>query len=61
MSPKYIILIGLTLTVGSLTGVPFLYGAEKIVTKLGRVNVIILAFFVYFLRFFGYSYIPCVV
>ncbi|CAL8071546.1 unnamed protein product [Orchesella dallaii] len=55
-APKY--LLGLTLTVGSLAGIPFLYGAEKLVAKAGRVNIIALAFLVYFIRFFGYSYIP---
>ncbi|ODM98430.1 Major facilitator superfamily domain-containing protein 6 [Orchesella cincta] len=55
-APKY--LLGLTLTVGSLAGIPFLYGAEKLVTKAGRVNIIAFAFIVYFIRFFGYSYIP---
>lgn len=55
-APKY--LLGLTLTVGSLVSVPFLYGAENMVARVGRVNIIISAFFFYFIRFFGYSYIP---
>ncbi|CAG7728467.1 unnamed protein product [Allacma fusca] len=54
-APNY--LLGLTLTTGSLTGVPFLWGAEKIVAKIGRVNVIVIAFVTYFVRFIGYSYV----
>lgn len=46
------------MTVGSLSSVPFLYGAENLVARAGRVNIIALAFIFYFVRFFGYSYIP---
>ncbi|CAG0914709.1 unnamed protein product [Notodromas monacha] len=56
-APNY--LLGMTLTVGSLVGIPFLYGAEKVVAVLGgRVHVIVLAFLVYCARSVGYSYIP---
>lgn len=50
-------LLGLTLTVGSLAGLPFLWSAETLVAKAGRVNILVLAFLLYFVRFFGYSYI----
>ncbi len=53
-------ILGMTLTIGSVVGIPFLYGAESIVNRAGRANVIILAFFIYFARCFGYSYITFV-
>ncbi|PSN42180.1 hypothetical protein C0J52_09859 [Blattella germanica] len=38
-------LLGITVTVGSLSSIPFLYGAGKIMKKFGHVNIIIIAFF----------------
>ncbi|CAG0887735.1 unnamed protein product [Darwinula stevensoni] len=54
-APVY--LLGLTLTVSCVAGVPFLWGAERITERVGRVNIIIAAFFVYLARCYGYSYI----
>lgn len=54
-SPKY--LLGLTLTVGAIVGLPFLYTSEFFVRKFGRVNLLIVAFLFYFFRCLGYSYI----
>lgn len=54
-APTY--LLGVTVTVGTLSSVPFLYGAEKITKKFGHVNIIILAFFAHAGRLMGYSFI----
>ncbi|RWS30693.1 Major facilitator superfamily domain-containing protein 6-like protein [Leptotrombidium deliense] len=54
-APKY--LMGLTLTVGALAGLPVLYKSEFFLEKMGRVNILILSFFVYFVRLYGYSVI----
>ncbi|XP_067134531.1 LOW QUALITY PROTEIN: major facilitator superfamily domain-containing protein 6-like [Centruroides vittatus] len=54
-SPKY--LLGLTLTVGAIVGLPFLYTSDFFVRKFGRVNLLIVAFFFYAIRCIGYSYI----
>ncbi|CAG9859820.1 unnamed protein product [Phyllotreta striolata] len=52
-APNY--LLGITVTVGTLSSVPFLYGAEKITSKVGHVRVIIAAFFAHSIRLTGYS------
>lgn len=54
-APNY--LLGITVTVGTLSSVPFLYGAEKITKKIGHVNVIVIAFFAHAARLMGYSII----
>ncbi|BES92459.1 Major facilitator superfamily domain containing [Nesidiocoris tenuis] len=50
-------LLGITISVGTLSSIPFLYGAEKITKKVGHVNLIVIAFFAHALRLMGYSYI----
>ncbi|XP_017769290.1 PREDICTED: uncharacterized protein LOC108557327 [Nicrophorus vespilloides] len=50
-------LLGVTVTVGTLSSMPFLYGAEKITKKIGHVNIIIIAFFAHSARLMGYSFI----
>lgn len=54
-APNY--LLGITVTVGTISSMPFLYGAEKITKKIGHVNVIIIAFFAHAGRLVGYSFI----
>lgn len=54
-APNY--LLGITVTVGTISSMPFLYGAEKITKKIGHVNVIIIAFFAHAGRLMGYSFI----
>ncbi|XP_059480405.1 major facilitator superfamily domain-containing protein 6-like [Neocloeon triangulifer] len=54
-APNY--LLGLTLTVGTLSSMPFLFGAERITKKVGHVNIIIIAFFSHAARLVGYSMI----
>lgn len=54
-APNY--LLGITVTVGTVSSMPFLYGAEKITKKIGHVNVIIIAFFAHAGRLVGYSFI----
>ncbi|CAH1964458.1 unnamed protein product [Acanthoscelides obtectus] len=48
-------LLGITVTVGTISSIPFLYGAENITKKIGHVNVIIVAFFAQAVRLIGYS------
>ncbi|XP_065202542.1 uncharacterized protein LOC135832927 [Planococcus citri] len=48
-------LLGFTVSVATLSSIPFLYGAEKITHKIGHVNVIVLAFFSHAVRLIGYS------
>ncbi|KAL1493310.1 hypothetical protein ABEB36_011388 [Hypothenemus hampei] len=50
-------LLGVTVTVGTISSLPFLYGAESIANKIGHVNIIILAFFAHAGRLMGYSFI----
>lgn len=54
-APNY--LLGITVTVGTFSSMPFLYGAEKITKKIGHVNIIIVAFFAHAARLMGYSFI----
>lgn len=54
-APNY--LLGITVTVGTISSMPFLYGAEKITKKIGHVNIIIIAFFAHAGRLVGYSFI----
>jgi hypothetical protein len=50
-------LMGLTVTVSCLSGIPFLVLSDVIFRKLGNPNVQILGFIVYAVRLLGYSYI----
>lgn len=52
-APNY--LLGLTVTVGAFIGLPFLYGSEWFVNKIGAVQLLLLALTVYFVRLIGYS------
>ncbi|XP_071527991.1 major facilitator superfamily domain-containing protein 6-like [Panulirus ornatus] len=52
-APNY--LMGLTLTVGSIIGVPVTFTADQIVKKLGCPTIFIISFFAYAIRHFGYS------
>lgn len=54
-APNY--LLGVTVTVGTLSSIPFLYGAENITRCIGHINVIIIAFFAHAARLVGYSII----
>lgn len=54
-APNY--LLGITITVGTVSSIPFLYGAEKITRVFGHVNLIIVAFFSHACRLVGYSFI----
>lgn len=54
-APNY--LLGVTVTVGTISSVPFLYGSDKITGTIGHVHVIVLAFFAYSIRLVGYSLI----
>lgn len=52
-APNY--LLGLTITVGAFVGLPFLYGSEWFVNKIGAVQLLLVALSVYFIRLVGYS------
>lgn len=54
-APNY--LLGITVTVGTISSLPFLYGADNITRKIGHINVIIIAFFAHAVRLVGYSVI----
>ncbi|XP_044256742.1 uncharacterized protein LOC123006376 [Tribolium madens] len=54
-APNY--LLGITVTVGTISSMPFLYGADNITHKMGHITVIIVAFFAHAARLVGYSLI----
>ncbi|RZC39487.1 uncharacterized protein BDFB_000239, partial [Asbolus verrucosus] len=54
-APNY--LLGITVTVGTISSIPFLYGADNITRKVGHINIIIIAFFAHAARLVGYSLI----
>jgi hypothetical protein len=54
-APNY--LLGFTLTVGTVSSIPFLYTAEKITKIFGHVNLIVIAFISHACRLVGYSFI----
>ncbi|KAL1464353.1 hypothetical protein WDU94_004007 [Cyamophila willieti] len=54
-APNY--LLGITVSVGTVSSIPFLYGAENITKQIGHVNIIIVAFFAHAVRLIGYSFI----
>ncbi|RXG59038.1 Major facilitator superfamily domain-containing protein 6-like protein B [Armadillidium vulgare] len=51
-------LMGLTLTVGCLFGIPLLMISTFILKKIGHVNTIAVGFCVYVVRLLGYTFIP---
>ncbi|XP_071534119.1 major facilitator superfamily domain-containing protein 6-like [Panulirus ornatus] len=53
-APNY--LLGLTMTVGCLVGIPVMFVADWVVRMLGRPVIFIISFFTYTLRHFGYAY-----
>ncbi|XP_054708752.1 major facilitator superfamily domain-containing protein 6-like [Uloborus diversus] len=54
-SPKY--MMGLTVTIGSLAGLPFLHYSRYIVSKIGHANLLSIAVFMYMIRGIGCSYL----
>ncbi|XP_021700566.1 uncharacterized protein LOC5566438 isoform X2 [Aedes aegypti] len=54
-APNY--LLGITITVGTVSSIPFLYGAGKITKYVGHVNLIVIAFIAHACRLVGYSLI----
>ncbi|KAJ8871226.1 hypothetical protein PR048_027532 [Dryococelus australis] len=50
------LLIGITLTVGALPAIPFLWSAEKVVEYCGHSNLLITAFTFYIIRYTGLSF-----
>lgn len=47
----------MTVAMGCVVGVPFLYVSDQIVRKVGPVNIIIVSLILNGIRFFGYSFI----
>jgi len=54
-APMY--LLGLTITVGAVISIPFLYISDWLVAKIGRVNVFIIGLLTFCVRYVGYSLI----
>uniref|UniRef100_A0A182LXW2 Major facilitator superfamily associated domain-containing protein n=1 Tax=Anopheles culicifacies TaxID=139723 RepID=A0A182LXW2_9DIPT len=54
-APNY--LLGITITVGTVSSIPFLYGAGRITKIVGHVNLIVIAFIAHACRLVGYSFI----
>uniref|UniRef100_A0A182IT32 Major facilitator superfamily associated domain-containing protein n=1 Tax=Anopheles atroparvus TaxID=41427 RepID=A0A182IT32_ANOAO len=54
-APNY--LLGITITVGTVSSIPFLYGAGHITKVVGHVNLIVIAFIAHACRLVGYSFI----
>ncbi|XP_035775658.1 uncharacterized protein LOC118457866 isoform X1 [Anopheles albimanus] len=54
-APNY--LLGITITVGTVSSIPFLYGAGRITKVVGHVNLIVIAFIAHACRLVGYSFI----
>jgi len=48
---------GLTVSLGCVIGIPFLYVSDSIIRRIGAVNVIVIAFLFYCIRFISYSLI----
>ena len=51
---------GLTMTVAGLASMPFNWWSDAITKRVGHVNVLIIAFFGYAIRYIGYSLIKLV-
>ncbi|XP_063588956.1 major facilitator superfamily domain-containing protein 6-like [Penaeus indicus] len=54
-APNY--LLGLTLTVGCMVGIPVMFIADKVVEMMGRPAIFVLSFVCYAIRHFGYAYL----
>ena len=54
-APMY--LMGLTITVGAAASIPVFFVVDKLVEKVGKINVFIIALFMYSVRYIGYSFI----
>ena len=54
-APMY--LLGLTITVGAVVSIPFLFISDYLVDRIGQSNTFILALLTYSVRYVGYSYI----
>ncbi|XP_069992367.1 major facilitator superfamily domain-containing protein 6-like [Penaeus vannamei] len=54
-APNY--LLGLTLTVGCMVGIPVMFIADKVVEMMGRPAIFVLSFVCYAVRHFGYAYL----
>ncbi|XP_042878928.1 major facilitator superfamily domain-containing protein 6-like [Penaeus japonicus] len=54
-APNY--LLGLTLTVGCVVGIPFMFIADKVVERVGRPAIFFISFVCYAVRHFGYAYL----
>lgn len=54
-APMY--LLGLTITVGAVVSIPFLFVSDYLVNRIGQNNTFIIALLAYSLRYVGYSYI----
>lgn len=50
------VLLGLTLTIGSLPAIPLLWNSERVVEFCGYTNLLITAFIFYIVRYAAYSY-----
>ncbi|XP_018022681.2 major facilitator superfamily domain-containing protein 6 [Hyalella azteca] len=53
-APK--LLIGLTITIGIVPSIPFLFKSERIVNYCGHHHLLMLAFVMYCIRFLGFAY-----
>ncbi|XP_064096936.1 major facilitator superfamily domain-containing protein 6-like isoform X1 [Macrobrachium nipponense] len=51
------VLLGLTLTVGHLVGIPLMFMADKIINKVGRATIFTISFMAYALRHLGYAHL----
>nr|XP_027238503.1 major facilitator superfamily domain-containing protein 6-like [Penaeus vannamei] len=54
-APNY--LLGLTLTVGCMVGIPVMFIADRVVEMMGRPAIFVLSFVCYAVRHFGYAYL----
>ncbi|KAK3883647.1 hypothetical protein Pcinc_012057 [Petrolisthes cinctipes] len=50
-------LMGITVTVGTVAGIPILVASKSIIRKLGHANTIVLSLAFYVIRMIGYSYL----
>lgn len=51
------VLLGLTLTVGHLVGIPIMFMADKIINKVGKATIFTISFMAYALRHLGYAHL----
>ena len=52
-----LLLTGLTMTVAGLASIPANWFSDVICDKIGHINILIIAFFGYLVRYVGYSFI----